>query len=204
MIKLSALLFGIFITIGGIAQAHETPDTTLAGAIVNGWNQAGLRVTDKLFDLAVQGRGFFVLQAPTGETVFTRYGSFSLNSDGFLVSNENQYLVLGFTNGELGPLNFTKFVNNPADGSLIKSMQVKLDGAIVGFSESGYSHTFCRISLALFNNAPRLRRISQHTLASTQLSGSPAFEEAGVEGRGSVYSSTLEELDEEMYRTNLK
>ncbi len=52
------------------------------------------RPTGNPMDFAIQGNGFFGLQTPDGQTVYTRDGSFHLNADGTLVSKEG-FPVLG-------------------------------------------------------------------------------------------------------------
>ena len=44
--------------------------------------QGNLTATDNSFDMAVQGKGFFPIQLPTGETGYTRDGTFQLNQNG--------------------------------------------------------------------------------------------------------------------------
>lgn len=66
--------------------------------VVTNFTQATLKETNNPFDLAIEGRGFLVVQTTTGER-FTRNGSFLLNKEGFLVTKQGD-LVLG----ENGPI----------------------------------------------------------------------------------------------------
>lgn len=61
--------------------------------IYTDYGQGNLKRTDNIYDLAIDGEGFFVLQLPDGSEVFTRSGSFKVSADGFLVNN-NGYRVL--------------------------------------------------------------------------------------------------------------
>jgi flagellar basal-body rod protein FlgG len=61
-------------------------------------SQGLLKPTGNPLDLAISGEGFFVVQTPRGER-FTRKGDFSLDRNGFLVTNEG-FQVLG----EGGPI----------------------------------------------------------------------------------------------------
>jgi flagellar basal-body rod protein FlgG len=63
------------------------------------FSQGTIRETGNPLDLALEGEGFFVIEGPGGETVYTRQGTFSINADGFLVT-QNGMLV----QGERGPL----------------------------------------------------------------------------------------------------
>jgi len=62
------------------------------------FSQGPLRETHSQFDLAMDGRGFFVVSTPWGER-YTRNGSFILGREGLLLSKEG-YPVLG----ENGPI----------------------------------------------------------------------------------------------------
>lgn len=56
-------------------------------------SQGPLRETGNDFDIAIEGEGFFALETPEGVR-FTRKGNFTLDGEGFLVSEEG-FRVLG-------------------------------------------------------------------------------------------------------------
>jgi flagellar basal-body rod protein FlgG len=60
--------------------------------IQKNFNEGDLKPTSNTFDLAIEGKGFFQITLPSGETAFTRNGSFKLNSEGSIV-NGNGYLL---------------------------------------------------------------------------------------------------------------
>ncbi len=62
------------------------------------FSQGGLRQTENPFDLALEGRGFYVVDTPYGER-YTRNGSFLIGAEGMLVTKQG-YPVLG----EDGPI----------------------------------------------------------------------------------------------------
>lgn len=62
------------------------------------FNQGHLITTSNPLDLAIRGEGFFQVQTPEGIR-YTRDGSFSLRSNGYLVTKEGYYVL-----GENGPL----------------------------------------------------------------------------------------------------
>ncbi|HLX44105.1 MAG TPA: flagellar hook protein FlgE [Bryobacteraceae bacterium] len=68
------------------------------------FSQGTLQTTNGPLDAAIQGNGFFVVQTPSGETMYSRDGSFSLNSGGQLVTSTGN-LVQGWmaTNGVANP-----------------------------------------------------------------------------------------------------
>ena len=57
------------------------------------FEQGSLRQTENVFDLALEGEGFFVVETPDGER-YTRNGSFHLGPESLLVTKEG-YPVLG-------------------------------------------------------------------------------------------------------------
>ena len=63
-----------------------------AGSVYRITTQGTLTQTGNQFDLAIQGRGFFQVLMPTGETAYTRAGNFSVNDQGQIVT-EDGYLV---------------------------------------------------------------------------------------------------------------
>ena len=200
MIKFLSVPFLFFFS--NLLLAETTPAPVVAGSIVNTWTQAGLRVTDKPFDLGIQGNGFFVLQLPNGLEAFSRYGEMSLNSDGFLVHGASEGKILGYCGGEIEPINLSRFTHD-RDGSTAQTFKIELSGSIMAFYENGYAHETCRLALALFQNSSRLQR-KQHILTPTTASGEAVVGTPQSEGRGSIYSASLEELDEQMYRLNIK
>ena len=63
-------------------------------------NQGTIEISSSPSDLAIQGDGFFMVQAAEGERLYTRNGVFKLNADGELVNSTGQRL-LGYGIDEL-------------------------------------------------------------------------------------------------------
>lgn len=61
------------------------------------WTPGGVEETDRPFDLAITGTGFFNIQGEGGQVYITRDGQFDIDDEGFLVLRE-EGRVLG-TNG---------------------------------------------------------------------------------------------------------
>ena len=65
---------------------------------VNTIYSAGDRVaTGNQLDMAIDGLGFFQVQRPTGETVYTRDGTFKLDGDGNVVTAQGYQLIPAIT-----------------------------------------------------------------------------------------------------------
>lgn len=65
------------------------------GAIKIDFAQGSIRATTRPTDLALQGKGFFVVER-NGKQYFTRAGSFSLDRDGYLVDSSTGAYVQGY------------------------------------------------------------------------------------------------------------
>lgn len=72
--------------------------TVAISSVRTNFSQGPLRETGSPLDVAIQGDGFFTLETPFGER-FTRDGSFTLTSDGTLVTRNGSTVA-----GERGPL----------------------------------------------------------------------------------------------------
>jgi flagellar basal-body rod protein FlgG len=59
--------------------------------------QGNLQQTSNSLDLAIQGNGYFQVTQPTGETAYTRDGTFALSPDGTIVTADGYPVVPGIT-----------------------------------------------------------------------------------------------------------
>ena len=91
-------------TLSGASRPSETKGGTnpkqvglgmTVAAIDTIHTQGSLQTTGVNTDLAILGEGFFV-QKMGDEELFTRYGAFSLDADGYLVNPANGYKVQGY------------------------------------------------------------------------------------------------------------
>ena len=61
------------------------------------YSQGSFKITDNTYDLALSGDGFFNIEftSKSGETstMFTRDGSFSVNTEGYLVTKNGDYVI---------------------------------------------------------------------------------------------------------------
>jgi flagellar hook protein FlgE len=56
------------------------------------FTQGSIQTTGGNFDAAINGNGFFVVQNPSGNTLYTRAGNFQLDANGNLVTATGQYV----------------------------------------------------------------------------------------------------------------
>ncbi len=94
---------------------------TIVDEIVTSYEQGQLRESPNPFDLAISGDGFFVVQNQNG-SFYTRNGSFSLDSEGYLVNSRGDYVL-----GQAGPIKIEDSNNIVIDGTgniLVDDVQV--------------------------------------------------------------------------------
>lgn len=110
------------------SQSAEHPDAramAFTGKYSIDSSQATVMTTGNPLDVAENGEGFFVVEAK-GNKAFTRNGSFKLDTDGFLVTN-NGYKVLGIDNK---PINLGK--NPKATPAIASDGTISVEGSTVG------------------------------------------------------------------------
>ncbi len=54
--------------------------------------QGDFKQTGNMFDVAIDGSGFFELMTPDGDLIYSRNGSFQTDEEGFLISAQGNYL----------------------------------------------------------------------------------------------------------------
>ncbi|MCR4378505.1 MAG: flagellar basal-body rod protein FlgG [Rhodospirillales bacterium] len=138
--------------------------------------QGNLNPTDNAFDLAVQGRGFFQIEMPNGDTAYTRDGTFQLNADGQIVTHDGYAVLPSIT-----------VPNNAVDVAINGSGEVlvKLDGQ-VAYSNVG------QIQTAIFPNDAGLESVGSNLYLETPASGNATTGTPGATGYGTVLQGFLE------------
>jgi flagellar basal-body rod protein FlgG len=149
---------------------------TRAVASVRSFTQGNLQQSSNPLDLAVQGNGFFEVQMPDGTTGYTRDGSFQVNQQGQLVTN-NGYLV---SPGITIPAN-AQNVSIGTDGTVSVSLPGQATPQSVG-----------QIQLASFVNPAGLDPKGQNLYAETAASGTPNTAAPGSNGMGTVRQGFVE------------
>jgi flagellar basal-body rod protein FlgG len=157
----SGVQLGLGVKLAAVYRIHE---------------QGNLTATDNTFDLAVQGKGLFEIQLPTGEAAYSRDGTFQLNANGEIVTHDGYALQPGIT----VPNNAVDVTINAAGEVL-----VKLEGQ-VNLSNVG------QIQLTTFPNEPGLEAIGDNLYLETPASGSPTTGNPADTDFGSILQGFLE------------
>jgi len=138
--------------------------------------QGNLQQTSNAFDMAIRGNGFFQVTLPSGETAYTRDGTFALSAEGQVVTADGYVVQPGIT----VPANATNVTIN-ASGQV----QVTLDGqqapALVG-----------QLQLAVFPNAAGLDAQGDNLFLATTASGAAVTGTPASPGFGSVLQGFVE------------
>jgi len=148
--------------------------TTAAVYRIN--EQGSLTSTDNSLDLAVQGRGYFQVLLPSGQTAYTRDGSFQLSPTGQVVTHDG-YTVQGI--GAI-PTSATSISVNP-QGQVFYT----LDG-VVSPTQAG------QVQTAIFPNDAGLEAVGNNLLLQTPASGAPSVSTPGQPGYGTLLQGFLE------------
>lgn len=138
-------------------------------AVRSEYTQGILLETGNDFDLALEGKGFFMIQQPNGEVAYTRNGSFGISmghEGGILVNSEGQPVL--DINGSA--------ITFPSDFDIV-NISVDMDGYIVYDDGAGNHQQLYQIGIAQFNNPAGLNKMSNSLLSETENSG-PARVEA--------------------------
>jgi len=146
------------------------------GAVNRITEQGNLSLTERPYDLAIQGRGYFVIRLPSGETAYTRNGSFSVSAQGQLVTMDGHLVQPGAT----VPANATAVTVN-AQGQVLAKIAGQTELQNVG-----------QINLATFQNPGGLEAIGDNMFLATPASGQASETPPGQPGVGTVLQSFVE------------
>jgi flagellar basal-body rod protein FlgG len=135
-----------------------------------------LQQTGNILDLALEGDGFFQIQLPAGDTVYTRAGTFKKDSEGRLVTSD------GFP---LQPQ-----ITIPQDAT---SVTVGVDGLVsVTVAGQQQPQQVGTIELARFVNPAGLQSLGRNFFTPTQASGDAITGTAGRDGLGTLLQGFVE------------
>lgn len=157
----SGVQIGLGVKLAAVYRIHE---------------QGNLTATDNTLDMAIQGKGFFQIELPSGETAYTRDGTFQLNADGEIVTHDGFSVLPGIT----VPDDAIDVTINQSGEVLVK-VQGQVDLQNVG-----------QLQLATFANEAGLEAIGSNLLIETPASGAPAVSVPQEPGYGSILQGFLE------------
>lgn len=140
-------------------------------------SQGTVTPTEKPYDVAIRGEGFFQIELPDGRTAYSRDGSFELDPNGQLVTADGYTVSPGIT----VPQNALTVTISPT-GQVEATLQGQTTATQLG-----------QLQLARFTNKSGLEAIGDNLFLETPASGTPLQDVPGAEGFGSVLQSYLEQ-----------
>jgi len=138
--------------------------------------QGNITVTDNKLDLAINGQGYFQITMPSGETAYTRAGSFQMSAEGQVVTADGFTLQPGLT-----------IPAGTVDISVSSTglVQAKQDGQVE-------PTTVGQINLAVFPNSAGLEAVGNNLFLQTPASGDPTTGNPGAAGYGRMIQGAVE------------
>ena len=138
--------------------------------------QGNLQQTSNALDLAIQGNGYFQVTLPSGDTAYTRDGTFGLAPDGTIVTADG-YIVQP---GVQVPSNATDVTINTAG---------QVQATIAGQTAP---QTVGQLQLAAFPNPAGLDSQGDNMFLQTAASGNPVTGNPASPGFGTVMQGFIE------------
>lgn len=139
--------------------------------------QGSIIQTGNPLDLAVEGDGFFQVTLQTGETVYTRAGSFKLDSQSRVVTSEGDPVEPSIT----VPIS-AEDVTVGQDGIISARLPGQAAPAQIG-----------QLQIARFPNPAGLRALGRNLSAESDSSGTPQVGTPGDDGRGTILQGFIEQ-----------
>lgn len=139
--------------------------------------QGTLQITDNDLDVAINGRGFFQIELPNGDTAYTRAGAFGRNADGEIVTSEGYRLSPNIT--------------IPTDAI---SVEINGEGEVFATMPNQVAQqNLGQIQLANFVNPAGLEAMGDNLFLETDASGAATVANPGSDNLGTLRQGLLEQ-----------
>jgi flagellar hook protein FlgE len=183
----------------GVALSAITTDITEGSA----------QNTEMPLDFRIVGEGYFVILNPDGASYsYTRNGNFAVDSEGYLVTQQGNY-VLGVVNRNnndivnktedttnLEKIQITGTINRNVGGTAVNSKfsdyAIDAYGVVSAMDANGTVWDLARLVLATFPNAAGLDKEGSNLYEQTSNSGPNSINFVGNANRGEIQSGQLE------------
>ena len=131
----------------------------LKGYVRTDFSQGAIQRTDRVFDVAIDGTGFIPVTSQSGDVAYTREGSFRVDKDGYIITNDG-YLV---GDGIQVPVNYD-------------NIAIKENGDVEIYSNDGTEREYLgHIPLVNFQNPEGLKKSDNNKYYLTAESGEPVL-----------------------------
>ncbi|KHK93477.1 flagellar hook-basal body complex protein [Novosphingobium malaysiense] len=166
-------------------------------AITQDFSIGALEQTGNALDVAINGEGFFTMVSPlSGDTQYTRNGSFSIDGNGYIKNAQNArlqiYPVDAAGNISSTTLQSAQIPATNAAGADFAGVTIGQDGKVVATYADGTNSTLGIVGLANFIAPTGLKQLGNSSWAATGISGSATYGQPGSNSYGSLLSGALE------------
>ncbi len=162
------------------AAAHGGGTRVLSTSTLFG--AGDLRPTGNALDLAIDGEGFFELETPAGDRVYTRAGQFRVDREGYVVSVNGMRLAQG--------------LQIPPDAA---DVRIGLDGEISARLGTDTTRSIIgTVELAVLAAPDALVSAGDNVFAVTDASGEPTIGRPGEAGFGRLHQGYVEMANVEL------
>ena len=142
------------------------------------FSQGDFAATSNPLDMVIQGRGFFQIKQASGQTAYTRAGSFHLDATGSLVTSDGDLLQPQITIPATA-----QSINIATDGTVTYNLPGQTQAQNAG-----------QITLANFQNPAGLNSLGRSLYLPTDASGDATIgTPGGTEGLGTLQQGYLEQ-----------
>ena len=148
--------------------------------------RTGAQYTGAPLDLSIEGDGFFVLKASTGN-VYSRAGNFYTDSSNLLVNGN------GLKVQRVATLPATGTADIVIDPALYYDVTVDKNGQVIGIDKgTNKKVTIATICLATFNNQNSLEKVGENVFRENANSGTATLANPGANGAATINPGSLE------------
>jgi len=170
------------------------------GSIDNIMGEGSMQSTGNVLDLAIQGDGFFQVGGGNAGAVppvlptsfeYTRAGNFTLNSSGYLCTQNGEYVMGQGAAGAVSGTNPLQYIQIPPGST---SVAIGQNGAVTYVDSSGNTQTAGYVTLVSFPNEAGLQRDGGSNWSVSSSSGAPMT--TGSPGTGNLGSTISGELEQ--------
>ncbi|WP_137681368.1 flagellar hook-basal body complex protein [Aurantiacibacter suaedae] len=166
-------------------------------AIVQNFKLGPIEQTGAALDVAIAGDGFFsTVSAASGNTLYTRNGSFQMDANGFIHDGSDNRLQV-FPTDAAGTVTSTTPVSaqvpqTNAAGSEFVSVTVEENGNVNAGYADGSVVAIGKVALASFTTPTGLKQVGSSNWQTSGLSGPAKMGQPGVGLYGGLRSGSLE------------
>lgn len=146
------------------------------GGVYRIQQQGALQQTENRYDVAITGRGYFQITLPSGDTAYTRDGSFGVSDQGELVTQDGYPVQPGIT-----------IPQGAIDVTISKTGEVQV--VVAGDPQP---QTVGQLELATFMNDAGLEAKGDNLFLETAASGQPTVANPGEPGLGTLSQGFIE------------